>query len=138
MLQTMHTLLQQAEQISVEHVAQATPMQGASTIDRQAATMTTTLNTLSSRVAVLQSYLRSVKAGTVPPDYRVLRQIASVTNELRQGGSAFDTEYAREYSDSLMVGCLAATLKNAALVEDMVLRFSHAASEKRARAGQMG
>ena len=114
----------QAERISMEHVAKAGPDEGESSLDSHVEAVDTSVRTLGDRVTVMVDYLRSVQSGTAEVDYGLLRQIANLCDQL-PGASTddLDSDFMRDYNDSLMVSYLANVTKNASAVNDLSDKF---------------
>ncbi|CAM9322385.1 unnamed protein product [Ascophyllum nodosum] len=123
----------QAEQISVEHVAKATPTDGISSIDLHAGAVSTSLRTLLARIEILRRLLQETKDGNIAVDYPLLRQISSICNQLpTMGGEQFSEEFMREFNDSLSVTYLACVQKSAGSLNDLADKFMMAYSHRRA------
>jgi diphthamide synthase (EF-2-diphthine--ammonia ligase) len=68
-------LSRQAERISVEHVVKATPTEGENSVDLHVDAITTSLKALTSRIQTIVRFLQATQEGTIPADYRLLRQV---------------------------------------------------------------
>ncbi|CAM9718679.1 unnamed protein product, partial [Hapterophycus canaliculatus] len=122
----------QAEQISVEHVAKATPTDGTSAIDLHAGAVSTSLRTLLARIEILRRFLEETKNGKITIDHPLLRQISSICNQLpTMDGAQFSEEFMREFNDSLAVTYLASVQKSAASVNDLADKFMVAFGHRR-------
>jgi len=122
---TLETL--QAEQIAMESVTKNSSG-GESETAAVYESLDQSLKTLSRRVERIAAYLDKVSAGHIPVDYAVLRDVANLVDKLpgldRPPSAGLQAEYLRDLNDSLAVAYLAAITKNAALVHDIVDKFS--------------
>eukprot|EP00742_Colponemidia_sp_Colp-10_P002584 GILJ01002760.1.p1 GENE.GILJ01002760.1~~GILJ01002760.1.p1 ORF type:complete len:303 (+),score=34.47 GILJ01002760.1:47-955(+) len=116
----------EAERISVDHVAKATPTdtQG-SVITSHLASVHNAISMLNSRIKTLLTYLEATHKGQVPKDHPILRQVASICNRLPALDSLrFKEEYFHEYNDSLLVTYLATLTKGTNAINDLVDKFN--------------
>ncbi|CAM9106514.1 unnamed protein product [Discosporangium mesarthrocarpum] len=124
----------QAEQISVEHVAKATPNDGISAIDLHGAAVGASLKTLLARINVLKRFGEETRNGKIPPDYRLLRQLSSICNQLpTMDDDRFLEEFMREYNDSLTVTYLATVQKSTNALNELADKFVMAFGDRHRR-----
>lgn len=76
---------------------------GSTPLRSQAESYHSALSMLRSRLSVMIAYLEGVDAGSIPPDYALLRRISALVNQVPQGGPAFQSSFEREYADALLV-----------------------------------
>lgn len=128
-LQTM-----QAERITMERIAKATPTDGVAALDLHMNELTSSLRTLGLRFDALLAFLNATKTGQVPTDYRLLRQVSSICNQL----PAVDTtelrdDFVTEYNDMLMVNYLASVTKSNASLSDLIDKHAVVVSQRHHR-----
>jgi COP9 signalosome complex subunit 6 len=97
---------------------------------------TSALSMLRVRIEVVLAYLRAVHAGSVAPDYELLRRISSIANQLpRADSTAFRAAFDRDYEDGLLIAFLGVvakgTLSLTKLVGDTALATQEQQSRKR-------
>lgn len=115
----------QAERITMERVAKAKANDGVASLDLHMNELGTSLRTLSSRADALVAFLTATKNGTIPTDYRLLRQVASVCNQLPAiDKDELHGEFIGDYNDTLLVNYLATVTKGTADVSDLSEKFS--------------
>jgi len=128
-LQTM-----QAERITMERIAKATPTDGVASLDLHINSLGASLRTLNLRFDALLAFLKATKAGEVPTDYRLLRQVSSICNQLPAVDTAeLKGDFITEYNDMLMVNYLASVTKSSASLGDLIDKHSAVVSHHRHR-----
>lgn len=123
----------QAEQIAMEQVSKTTPT-GESAFDAHLETVDSSLKTLREKVALIVKYLDLLNEGRLPVDFRLLRQINSLCDQLPTPESPdLKHDFAVDLNDALAVSCLASVTKTADAVSDLVENFAvihtHAANK---------
>jgi len=117
----------EAERISVDHVARITPTGGSSGSQISAHLMGVhnSISMLSIRIRILIKFLEAVKAGKIPKDHGLLRQIGSLCAQLPSSETPeFKQDFIAEYNDSLMLTYLASITKGSHVINDMVDKFN--------------
>lgn len=93
-------------------------------LDAQFDSLSSGIQSMYSRVAVLVDFVKKTERGDVPPNHLILRQIDGL---LRQWpvmiGYAFPKNLASEFSDALIIGYLAAIAKAVKTVQLYSERF---------------
>jgi COP9 signalosome complex subunit 6 len=112
------------ERIAVDHVAHDT-----SGVVSQFASHATTLHQsikmLHVRISVLKQYLEAVKAGKLPADQSLLRDINSVCQQLPAIDSGeFNEAFFTEYNDALLLTYMAAITKASSATNEMLEKFN--------------
>jgi len=112
------------ERIAVDHVAR----DAGGVISQFAAhceTLHQSIKMLHIRISVLKSYLEAVKAGTLPPDQGLLREINSVCQQLPAIESGeFNEAFFTEYNDTLLLTYMAAISKASSATNEMLEKFN--------------
>lgn len=124
----------QAEQITMERVAKSNSNRSAdqSSLEVQMTELSSALRTLKARSEVLVSYLEATKNGTIPPDYRILRQVSSVCNQLPAvDADELKAEFLSEYNDALLVNYMASITKGAASINALADKFAVVSTNSR-------
>ncbi|ORZ31360.1 maintenance of mitochondrial structure and function-domain-containing protein [Catenaria anguillulae PL171] len=89
------------------------------------------LDMLQVRIKALLAYVDAVRAGTVPADHALLRQIASVTHQLPSiSGPQFAEQFAKDYSEVLLALYLAVMTKTTQKTNDLVDRHVEATANQ--------
>ncbi|RUS30626.1 hypothetical protein BC938DRAFT_479148 [Jimgerdemannia flammicorona] len=113
------------DQLSKPTVSSAPGTSQSSTLIAHLTTQRNAINMLHTRIAVLHQYLLDAKAGIVPKDHDVLRQIASLCHRLPAIDSAeFREEFLTEYNDVLLTSYLATITKGVNGMNELVDKFN--------------
>jgi len=105
------------ERITVDHIVKDGGDTGSrvSPLVRNLGELQNSVSMLTKRVRCLEKYLRLVKAGEIPVDHVLLREISGICNTLPLHNSqAFDDEFQKEYNDTLLIRHLATLTKGVA------------------------
>ena len=125
----------QAERVAVDQITKITPTEGASTLEVQNQSLTTSLRVLGKKIAVLCRAVQLMHEGAIPMDHTVLRKASKICQQLPAiDSSAFHEQLSHELVDTLMMTYLSsATKSTAALVEltDMYSMTYGASSSRR-------
>ncbi|KAF2075473.1 hypothetical protein CYY_003209 [Polysphondylium violaceum] len=125
----------EAERIGVNHIAKVTPSGSeGSGLSTHLYSMHNAITMMNMRVKVLSQYLTSVKEKKVPFEHAVLRQIASLCNQLPAiNTEEFNQSYLQEYNDVLLVTYLASITKTSSLLNETIDKYliSHERQGKR-------
>lgn len=112
------------ERIAVDHVAR----DAGGVVSQFAAhceTLHQSIKMLHVRISVLKSYLEAVKAGTLPADQGLLREINSVCQQLPAIESGeFNEAFFTEYNDTLLLTYMAAISKASSATNEMLEKFN--------------
>jgi len=112
------------ERIGVDHVANVT-LPGASPYATHASTLHQAIKMLNSRISIVRFYLEDLKAGKVKSDQSILREIASVCQQLPAIDSEeFTTEFFTEYNDALLLAYLSSITKASNALNEMLEKFN--------------
>jgi len=112
------------ERISVDYVAR----DAGGVVSQFAAhceTLHQSIKMLHVRISILRSYLEAVKAGTLPADQSLLRDINSVCQQLPAIESGeFNEAFFTEYNDTLLLTYMAAIAKASSATSEMLEKFN--------------
>jgi len=112
------------ERIAVDHVAR----DSGGVVSQFAAhceTLHQSIKMLHLRITILKNYLEAVKAGTLPVDQSVLRDINSVCQQLPAIESGeFNEAFFTEYNDTLLLTYMAAIAKASSATNEMLEKFN--------------
>jgi len=112
------------ERIAVDTVASVT-RSGASPLASHLSTLQSAVKMLNSRVMVIKRYLEAVKAGTLPPDHALLREIGALVSQLPAiQTSEFKHDFLVDYNDALLITYLAAITKTSNGINEMMEKFN--------------
>ena len=99
------------------------------------ATLSNAIDMLNQRIQVLVNYLEQVKAGKIPVNHRMLRQVNSLVHRLPAVDSPqFTNDYINELNETLMITYMATMTKGTNQLNDVVDKFN-TTYEKRGRRG---
>lgn len=94
---------------------------------------------LQQRINVVLAYLQEVKAGTIAPDFELLRKISSLCNQLPCADSpAFEASISRQYEDALLVVYMSLVTKGSAFLSRLVEKSSVFAERRRPGISMLG
>mmetsp|Transcript_3729 Transcript_3729/g.13352 ORF Transcript_3729/g.13352 Transcript_3729/m.13352 type:complete len:331 (-) Transcript_3729:984-1976(-) len=89
---------------------------------------------LASRVRVLHEYVELVRAGQLPYDHALLRDISSLTRRLpAMNSDQFQQDFLTDYNDTLLVTYLASITKGTSAVNELVEKFNVALDPLKSR-----
>jgi COP9 signalosome complex subunit 6 len=117
----------EAERISVDHVAHitGTGAQEGSQFTAHLTGVHSAIKMLNMRVKLLMSYLQECQKNPSVADAALLRQIASLCNQLPAiDTSQFKDDFLREYNDGLLVSYLASITKSSNTVNELVDKYN--------------
>ncbi|CAO3680767.1 unnamed protein product [Rhizopus microsporus] len=119
----------EAECIAVDHVTKpsstSTDASLGSAFISQLTTQRNAIAMLNSRIQFLHQYLQDIKAGLIPADHDILRQISSFCKRhtvLQK--KAFEDQFSTEYNDVLLVAYLASITKGLNTMNDLTDKFN--------------
>jgi len=99
------------------------------------ATLSNAVEMLNNRIQILIQYLEHVKAGKIPVNHKLMRQINSLIHRLPAVDSPkFTNEYINELNETLMIAYMAVMTKGTNQLNDVVDKFN-TTYEKRGRRG---
>eukprot|EP00898_Chlorokybus_atmophyticus_P006793 jgi/Chlat1/7114/Chrsp57S06799 len=131
----------EAERISVDHVARITPTggtSGATQLTAHLTSMVSAIKMLNSRVKELHTLLVAIRAGNLPYQHSLLRQVASLVQRLPTiDTQRFHDDFATEYNDTLLTSYLASMTKGTSLTNELVEKFNIAYDKQYRRRGFM-
>jgi len=112
------------ERIGVDHVSKSS-QGGVSPFATHVGTLHQSIKMLHVRVSVIRLYLEEVKAGKLPYDQSILRDVMSVCHQLPAIGSGeFNQAFFTEYSDALLLTYMATLTKAASATNEMLEKFN--------------
>mmetsp|Transcript_26643 Transcript_26643/g.31434 ORF Transcript_26643/g.31434 Transcript_26643/m.31434 type:complete len:293 (+) Transcript_26643:40-918(+) len=110
----------QAERVTMEEVAKATPTDGVSTLDLHVNSLNDSLQSLSNRTKVLLKYLEATERGDIISDQKLLRSVLSICNQLPAlDQNDLDVAFGEDYNEFVMVNFLASITKNASQMNEL-------------------
>ncbi|KYR01770.1 Mov34/MPN/PAD-1 family protein [Tieghemostelium lacteum] len=115
----------EAERIGVNHIAKVTPggSEG-SGLSTHLYSMHNAISMLNIRVNLLSQYLKAVKEKKVPYEHGILRQVASLCNQLPTiSTQEFNNQFLQEYNDVLLVTYLASITRDSTLINDAIDKY---------------
>lgn len=124
----------EAERIAADHVSKTakTAVEGySSDFSQHVSGLSGSLVMLNHRVKDLLQYLESVKAGTVPKNHEVLRQLLTVCEALRSNHpEALRKQFYGEFNDASLVVHLSTMTKTCSHISDLIDKFQLAHHKK--------
>lgn len=117
---------EEGERVALDHVSKVAPAGEDSSIlcphlDR----VHNSITNIHARTKMLINYLDLVKSGEIPTDHKMLRQIASICNQLpAMDPDKFHTDFTAEYNDTLLVTYLSTLTKGAHMMNDVATKVS--------------
>ncbi|KAK9763970.1 hypothetical protein K7432_008925 [Basidiobolus ranarum] len=112
----------EAERIAVDHVAHTVNESGESNsaLIAHLTNQRNAIKMLHVRVDFLKQYIENVKNGSIPEDPQILREIASLCNQLpAMDGPEFRDRYMTEYNDVLLISYLATLTKGISSIQEV-------------------
>ncbi|ORX87173.1 COP9 signalosome complex subunit 6-like protein [Basidiobolus meristosporus CBS 931.73] len=131
----------EAERIAVDHVAHTVNESGESNsaLIAHLTNQRNAIKMLHTRVDFLKRYIEDVKSGNIPEDPQILREIASLCNQLpAMNGPEFRDKFMTEYNDVLLISYLATLTKGINSIQGLVEKFNVANSSQSRRRGFFG
>ena len=129
----------ESERIAIDHVAHILPTgdsTSGSAFSQHLGTQHTAIAMLSERVDVLQRYVAGVRAGTVPADHELLRQIKAITSRLPALDTVqFQEESLQDFNHTLLVAYLGCITKGTGITNDVVDKYNLAYDKHSRRRG---
>jgi COP9 signalosome complex subunit 6 len=126
------------ERIAVDHVAHDTSGV-VSQFASHAGNLHQSIKMLHVRVSVLKQYLEAVKAGKLPADQALLRDINAVCQQLPAIDSGeFNEAFFTEYNDALLLTYLAAITKASSATNEMLEKFNVTQERQFRKRGMFG
>jgi len=119
----------EAERIAVDHIAHVTAANATegSKLTAHLMGLHNAIKMLNIRVKVIVQFLEATHKGQIPTDHTIVRQIASLCNQLpAMDSSKFKDEFLLEYIDALLVTYLATITKTCSNVNELVDKFNTA------------
>jgi len=119
----------EAERISVDHIAHVSSSGGSegSSLTAHLMGVHNAIKMLSMRIKIIVQFLQATKDGQVPKDHGLLRQIASLCNQLPAiDSNTFNQDFLTEYNDALLVTYLASITKGSSQINELVDKFNTA------------
>ena len=124
----------QAERITMERVAKEKVAEGISSMDVHVQSVHGSLRTLEARTSVLIRLLEETKAGSIPTDHRLLRQVAAICNQLPAvDAQELHGEFLTDYNDTMMVNYMASITKGAAAINELSDKFGAISASNKTR-----
>jgi len=117
---------QEAERISVDHIARVTPTGGeGSSLSGHLMHTHNAISMLNQRIKILVKFLEAAKSGAIPKDQALLRRISMLTSQLPAIDSpSFKQEVISEYNDALLITYLATVTKGANGINELIDKFN--------------
>jgi COP9 signalosome complex subunit 6 len=110
----------QAERVTMEEVAKATPTDGVSSLDLHVNSVSSSIQSLSNRTNTLLKFLELTEKGEIPMDHKLLRAVAGICNQLPSMDQAeLEEGFADNYNEFVMVNFLASVTKTASQVSEL-------------------
>jgi COP9 signalosome complex subunit 6 len=110
----------QAERVTMEEVAKATPTDGVSTLDLHVNGLNGSLRSLSNRTETILKYLQATEQGDIVMDQKLLRAVSSICNQLPTlDKDDLEDAVGDDYNEFLMVNYLASVTKNASQMNEL-------------------
>lgn len=129
----------EAERISVDHVAKIMPSGQSGATSQHVAHLQgvhSAVRMLSGRVGAILQHIKDMEAGKVPMNHSLLRQVASLVQQLPTMDSAqFREDFLAEYNDTLLMTYLATITKGTAEMNEFADRFNLAYDKHSRRRG---
>jgi len=128
-----------SERISIDHVANLAPTGAADqfSANKYLSNQASAIRMLSSRIEIVKQYLTAVQEGKIPVDHALLRDIASLCNNLPSPDTPqFKQDYLKQYNDVLLVTYLGSITKATGMLNDVVDKYN-IAFEKSRRGGTL-
>jgi len=114
----------EAERIAVEKVFKAQATDGESGLDVHLQSITESIESMNTRVAVLLDFLRKTQRGEIPPDHKLLRQVDGLLRQLPVfANKNLSKEFNHEYDDMLLVSYLASIAKTTKAIQGYSEKF---------------
>jgi len=128
-IESTYTLAsEEAERIGVDHVAKVKASAAAdstSEVTNALSPQHSALDMLYSRISIIRDYLKAVKAGELPENHEVLRQISGLTSRLPIGDDEADAGHgAKDTNDVLLIAYLASITKGCSAMNEMLGKLS--------------
>jgi len=117
----------EAERIAVDHVAHAMPTGGAegTKLASHLGSLHSAIKMLNIRIRTIVQFLEAEQRGQLPLDHALLRQVASLVNQLPAIDTArFRDEFINEYNDAALVSYLASLTKTASQISDLTDKYN--------------
>jgi COP9 signalosome complex subunit 6 len=110
----------QAERVAVDQITKLTPTEGASTLEVQNQSLTTSLRVLGKKIAILGQILQLMQDGTLPMDHTVVRKASKICQQLPAIDSGtFHEQLLNELVDTLMMTYLASATKTTGALTEL-------------------
>lgn len=128
-IESAYTLAsEEAERIGVDHVAKVKASAAADTTSEVTTALSpqhSALDMLYTRISIIRDYLKAVKAGELPENHEVLRQISGLTSRLPIGDDEADAGHgAKDTNDVLLIAYLATITKGCSAMNEMLGKLS--------------
>ena len=115
----------QAERVAVDQITKLTPTDGASTLEVQNQSLTTSLRVLAKKIAILGHILQLMQEGALPMDHTVVRKASKICQQLPAIDSeTFHEKLLNELVDTLMMTYLASATKTTAALTELTDMYS--------------
>jgi len=114
------------ERIAVEKVFKAQATDGASGLDLHLDSVTSSVESMRTRIATLLDFLRKTHSKEIPVNYNLLRQVDGLLRQLPVlADDNLTTEFDNEYDDMMTLAFLASVAKTAKVVQGYSDKFKH-------------
>lgn len=114
------------ERIAVEKVFKAQANEGASGLDLNLDSVTSSVDSMRIRIATLLDFLHRTHSKEIPVNYSLLRQVDGLLRQLPVlTDERLGTEFDAEYDDMMILAFLASVAKTAKAVQGYSDKFSH-------------
>eukprot|EP01102_Stenamoeba_stenopodia_P008075 TRINITY_DN2291_c0_g1_i1.p1 TRINITY_DN2291_c0_g1~~TRINITY_DN2291_c0_g1_i1.p1 ORF type:complete len:299 (-),score=49.64 TRINITY_DN2291_c0_g1_i1:125-1021(-) len=114
-----------AERIAVDHIAHTQGSAETSKIVPHLSGLHNAIKMLHVRIKIILNFLEATQKGQIPKDYGLLRQIASLTNQLPVLESAeLKEEFFVEYNDAQLVTYMASITKGTNAINELIDKFN--------------
>ncbi|KAK9829883.1 hypothetical protein WJX72_008457 [[Myrmecia] bisecta] len=131
----------EAERIGVNQVAKVLPSgnpSGSEQLTAHFSSVHAAMKMLNGRIGILLQLLDKMAAGELPYDHSLVRQVSTLVRRLPAVKTpAFQTEFLKEYNDSLLTILLSSITKGSYTVNEIVDKFNIAYDKSARRRGML-
>ena len=125
----------EAERVAVDHVAKVgIASEEGSVMCPHFERVQNSISNINKRTKVLRAFLQQTKEGKIPKNHRLLRQVASICNQLPSLDSEqFQKDFSTEYIDSLLLTYLSTITSGSHAANEVMEKVSAAYANRRGR-----
>lgn len=115
----------QAERVAVDQITKITPTEGASTLEVQNQSLTTSLRILERKIAIITDLLTGMQEGKYPMDHIFLRKANKIFQQLPAiDSSNFHNQFSNELVDTLLMTYLSSSTKLTSSLTELTDTYS--------------